>query len=212
MCQQHNLAESVAWMAIGRLEAGQTQSVVKAALGISQSWKVHSRIWNLFLETGNARRRSEQGRTRATTQNEDRYLTLTARRNATLLQQHLQRATGTRVSTQTVRNRLYHVGLHARRPMVCVSITAGHRAACRRWAQEHLKWGRTEWSNMLFTEESRFSVEPEKRRIIIWRERGTRNNPEFVHERVRFGGGGVMVWPVYLSMGAPACTLTGMEH
>ncbi|GFS62293.1 transposable element Tcb2 transposase [Trichonephila clavipes] len=37
--------------------------------------------------------------------------------NATLLQQHLRSATGTTVSTQTVRNRLYGVGLYARRPM-----------------------------------------------------------------------------------------------
>ncbi|GFV13747.1 transposable element Tcb2 transposase [Trichonephila clavipes] len=37
--------------------------------------------------------------------------------NATLLQQHLCSATGTTVSTQTVRNRLHGVGLYARRPM-----------------------------------------------------------------------------------------------
>ncbi|GBO09857.1 hypothetical protein AVEN_14774-1 [Araneus ventricosus] len=112
----------------------------------------------------------------------------------TLLKQHLQRATGTRDSTKTVRNRLYHVGLYARRLIVCISLTAGHRAARRRWAQEHLRWGRAVWSNVLFTDESRFIVQSDNRRIIIWRERGTRNNPAFVRERVRFGGGGVMVW------------------
>ncbi|GFV46243.1 transposable element Tcb2 transposase [Trichonephila clavipes] len=37
--------------------------------------------------------------------------------NATLLQQHLRSAAGTKVSTQTVRNRLHGVGLYARRPM-----------------------------------------------------------------------------------------------
>ncbi|GFV08280.1 transposable element Tcb2 transposase [Trichonephila clavipes] len=31
------------------------------------------------------------------------------------------------------------------------------------------------------------------RRIFIWRDRGSRNNPAFVHESVRFGGGGVLV-------------------
>ncbi|GFT71595.1 transposable element Tcb2 transposase [Trichonephila clavipes] len=36
---------------------------------------------------------------------------------ATDLQQHLRSATGTTVSTQTVRNRLPDVGLYARRPM-----------------------------------------------------------------------------------------------
>ncbi|GFY33384.1 transposable element Tcb2 transposase [Trichonephila clavipes] len=56
---------------------------------------------------------------------------LTARRhrnmNATLLQQHLHSATGTTVSTQTVRNRLHGVGLYARRSLVCVRLTSRHR-------------------------------------------------------------------------------------
>ncbi|GFT16732.1 transposable element Tcb2 transposase [Trichonephila clavipes] len=41
---------------------------------------------------------------------------------------------------------------------------------------------------------SRFSVHPDNRRIFIWRYRGSRNNPAFVHESVRFGGGGVLVY------------------
>ncbi|GFW54988.1 transposable element Tcb2 transposase [Trichonephila clavipes] len=79
--------------------------------------------------------------------------------NATLLQQHLRLATGTTVSTQTVRNRLHGIGLYACRPM-----------------------------------ESRFSVHPNNRRIFIWRECGNRNNPASLHESVRFGGGGVLVY------------------
>ncbi|GFY18367.1 uncharacterized protein TNCV_2395961 [Trichonephila clavipes] len=31
-------------------------------------------------------------------------------------------------------------------------------------------------------------------RIFIWRDRGSRNNPAFVHESVRFCGGGVLVY------------------
>ncbi|GFW44212.1 transposable element Tcb2 transposase [Trichonephila clavipes] len=88
-------------------------------------------IWNRFLETGSAGRRPRQGRRRAKTPNEDRYLVLTARRdrnmNATLLQQHLRSATGSTISTQSVRNRLHGVGLYARRPMVCIRLTSRHR-------------------------------------------------------------------------------------
>ncbi|GFT02103.1 transposable element Tcb2 transposase [Trichonephila clavipes] len=98
-------------------------------------------------KTGSAGRRPGQGRRRATTPNEDRYLVVTARRhrnmNATLPQQHLRSSTGTTVSTQIVRNRLHGVGLYARRPM---------------------------------------------------RDRGSRNNPAFVHESVRFGSGGMLVY------------------
>ncbi|GFV89519.1 transposable element Tcb2 transposase [Trichonephila clavipes] len=159
-----------AWRVVSRLEGGQTQAEVAQAIGVSQS--VISRIWNRFLETRSAGRRPGQGRRRATTPNEDRYLVLTAPRhrnmNATLLQQHLRSATDTTVSTQTVGNRLHGV--------------------------EHVNWRRNEWSNVLFTDESRFSVHSDDRRIFIWRDRGSRNNPSFVHESVRFGGGGVLVF------------------
>ncbi|GFT62277.1 transposable element Tcb2 transposase [Trichonephila clavipes] len=47
---------------------------------------------------------------------------------------------------------------------------------------------------VLFSDESRFSFHPDNRRIFIWRDRGSRNNPALVHESVRFGGGGVLVY------------------
>ncbi|GFW81801.1 transposable element Tcb1 transposase [Trichonephila clavipes] len=145
-----------------------------------------------------AGRRPGQGRRRATTPNEDRYLVLMARRhqnmNATLLQQHLRSGTRTTVSTQTVRNRLPGVVLYAHRPMVFVRLTSRHRHDRREWATEHVNWRRKEWSNVLFSDESRFSVHPDNRRIFSWRDRASRNNPAFVHQSVKFGGGGVLVY------------------
>ncbi|GFV49063.1 transposable element Tcb2 transposase [Trichonephila clavipes] len=122
MSERSHVTDSEAWRVVGRLEGGQTQAQVAQAIGVSQS--VISRIWNRFMETESAGRRPGQGRRRATTPNEYRYLVLAARRhrnmNATLHQQHLRSATGTTVSTQIVRNRLHGVGLYARRPLVCV--------------------------------------------------------------------------------------------
>ncbi|GFX88945.1 hypothetical protein TNCV_2478281 [Trichonephila clavipes] len=57
--------------------------------------------------------------------------------NATQLQRQLPLATGRKMSSQTVRNRLHEGGLYARRPMVCIPLTPRHRAARRRWAAEH---------------------------------------------------------------------------
>ncbi|GFS74917.1 transposable element Tcb2 transposase [Trichonephila clavipes] len=172
MSKRSHLTNSEAWRVVGRLEGGQTQAEVAKAIGVSQN--VISRIWNRFLETGSAGRRPGQGRRWATTPNEDRYLVLPALRhrnmNATLLQQHLRSATGTTVSTQTVRNRFHGVGLYARRSMVCVRLTSRHRRDRRECATEHVNWRRNEWSNLLFSDESRFSVHPDNRRIFIWRD------------------------------------------
>ncbi|GFX87073.1 transposable element Tcb2 transposase [Trichonephila clavipes] len=144
----------------------------RSHLADSEAWRVVG-SGTVFLETGSASRRPGQGRRWATMPNEDCYLVLTARRhrnmNSTLLQQHLRSATGTTVSTQTVRNRLHGVGMYARRPMVCVGLASRHRRDRREWATEHVNWRRNEWSNVLFPDESRFSVHPDNRRIFIWR-------------------------------------------
>ncbi|GFY23194.1 transposable element Tcb2 transposase [Trichonephila clavipes] len=103
-------------------------------------------------------RRPGAGRPRATTSTDDRYIQLTARRNrtenATQLQRQLLLATGRRVSSQTVRNRLHEGGLYAHRSMVCIPLTPHHRAARRRWAAEHRDWEQHDWSQVLFTDES----------------------------------------------------------
>ncbi|GFU92685.1 transposable element Tcb1 transposase [Trichonephila clavipes] len=45
-----------------------------------------------------------------------------------------------------------------------------------------------------FSGESRFSFHPNNRRIFIWRDCGSRNNPASVHESVRFGSGVVLLY------------------
>ncbi|GFV59666.1 transposable element Tc3 transposase [Trichonephila clavipes] len=49
-----------------------------------------------------------------------------------------------------------------------------------------------EWGRVLFTDESRFSLSSDSHRILIWRERGSRNHPSNIIER--YGGCGVLVW------------------
>ncbi|GFX25299.1 transposable element Tc3 transposase [Trichonephila clavipes] len=43
-------------------------------------------------------------------------------------------------------------------------------------------------------DESRFSLSSDSHRILIWRERGSRNHPSNIIERERYGGRGVLVW------------------
>ncbi|GFT17092.1 transposable element Tcb2 transposase [Trichonephila clavipes] len=123
---------------------------------------------------------------------------LTAHRNrtenATQLQRQLLLATRRRVSNQTVRNRLHEEGLYALMPMVCIPLTPRHRAARRKWAAEHRDWEQHDWSQVLFTDESRFSLECDTRHVLVWRDRGTRNNPAFVRERSQYRRAGWMVW------------------
>ena len=84
------------------------------------------------------------GRPKATTAIDDRCVWILARRNpetnATMLNNAFRAATGRRVSTQTLRNRLHDVQLHSRRPWRGPHLTPRHHAAWYKWAQKHAEW------------------------------------------------------------------------
>ncbi|GFY07634.1 transposable element Tcb1 transposase [Trichonephila clavipes] len=106
--------------------------------------------------------RTHTGRLRVTTSNEDRYLAVTAKRNrrstASDLSHQLSSATGTTVSRQTVYRRLGNIGLYARRHVRCVPLTATHCRLRLTWSSEHALWTPQEWSCVMFSDVSRFSL------------------------------------------------------
>ncbi|GFT35975.1 transposable element Tcb2 transposase [Trichonephila clavipes] len=93
-----------------------------------------------------------------------------------------------------VARRLHGGGLFARRPVRCVPLTPAHRRRRSLWCREHRNWRDNKWERVLFTDESRFSLISDSHRILIWRERGSRNHPSNIIERDRYGGRGVLVW------------------
>ncbi|GFX65414.1 transposable element Tcb2 transposase [Trichonephila clavipes] len=121
------------------------------------------------------------GRPRGTTPADDRYIVLQARRNrrqtAGEIARHTTQATGRPISRSTVTRRLHSGGLFARRPVRCVPLTSAHRRRRSLWCREHRNWRDNEWGRVLFTDESRFSLSSDSHRILIWRERGSRNHP-----------------------------------
>ncbi|GBO03549.1 Cubilin, partial [Araneus ventricosus] len=62
------------------------------------------------------------------------------------------------------------------------------------WSREHALWTPQQWSCVMFSDESRFSLQSDSRRTFIWRAPGTRYHQENTIERHRYGGAGWLVW------------------
>ncbi|GFS88461.1 transposable element Tcb1 transposase [Trichonephila clavipes] len=110
------------------------------------------------------------------------------------LSRQLSSATDTTVARQTVHRRLGHIGLYARRLVRCVPLTATHCRLRLNWSREHALWIPQQWSCVMFSDESRFSLQSDSRRTLIWRAPGTRYYQENTIERHRYGGAGWLVW------------------
>ncbi|GFY16693.1 transposable element Tcb2 transposase [Trichonephila clavipes] len=188
---------------IGKLEEGRSVTSVAAEFGIAQS--IVSRHWRQFQTTGTAIRGFSSGRPRGTTPADDRYIVLQARRNrrqtAGEIARHTTQATGRPIYRvlpwpQYPPHPFYlHGGRQfARRPVRCVPLTPAHRRRRSLWCREHRNWRDNEWGRVLFTDENRFSLSSDSHRILLWRERGSRNHPSNIIERDRYVGRGVLVW------------------
>ncbi|GFW42697.1 transposable element Tcb2 transposase [Trichonephila clavipes] len=196
MSQRRRLPNSLRWRAVGWMEMGLSQADAARRLNVSRS--VVQRVWNQYQSEDSVSRRPVPGQPRATTPAEDRFLALSARRRRTttvpqLVADHFQ-ASGRRISATTVRNRLHNAGLYARRPVVCVPLNGWQRRNRLCWAREHVSWTQQQWASVLFTDESRFTMESDSGRLLIWREQRTRYHQSNTVERHSYRGGGTLVW------------------
>uniref|UniRef100_A0A3P8TVV3 Transposase Tc1-like domain-containing protein n=1 Tax=Amphiprion percula TaxID=161767 RepID=A0A3P8TVV3_AMPPE len=154
-----------------RLQVGSRQSDVACELGVSQS--VISRFAARHKTTGSVWDRPRSGAPRVMDRNDDQYLrtyALTHRyATATQLQACLREVRGTRVSRQTIRNRLHCFGLNARQPLQVTPLTPRHRRDHLQWAQEHVTWTMQQWSTVLFTGECRVTLHRNDAHQHCWR-------------------------------------------
>ncbi|GFX91508.1 transposable element Tcb1 transposase [Trichonephila clavipes] len=167
---------------IGRLEWGRTQLEVSEEFGIARS--VLSRLWQRFQNDGNVSRCYSTGRPRVTTPKEDRYIYLGSYCQKKQTEHSIRPVSSALFSylydgfkadrVQTLR----HIGLYARRPVRCVSLTATHCRLRLTWSREHALWTPQQWSCVMFSDESRFGLQSDSRRTLIWRAPGTRYHQE----------------------------------
>ncbi|GFV01926.1 HTH_Tnp_Tc3_2 domain-containing protein [Trichonephila clavipes] len=98
------------------------------------------------------------------------YLAVTAKRNrqstASDLSRQLSSATVTTVSRQTVYRRLGHIGLYARRPVRSIPLTATNCHLRLTWSRDDALWTPQQWSCVMFSDESRFSLQSDSRRTF----------------------------------------------
>ena len=129
---------------------------------------------------------------------EDRFIVRQARTQPMASLSSIQRHTGalqvSPVSRSTIARRLAEQGLHSRRPFRRLPLTVRHRRLRLQFCEERQTWTAEEWRRIVFSDESRFCVDTDDRRIRVWRTTGQRTNTNYTIERHTARIGGILVW------------------
>ncbi|GFX64739.1 transposable element Tcb1 transposase [Trichonephila clavipes] len=91
-------------------------------------------------------------------------------------------------------DRVQTLRTHARMPVRRVPLTTTHCCMRLTWSREHALWTPQQWFCVMFSDESRFSLQSDSHRTLIWRAPGTRYHQGNTIERHRYGGAGWLVW------------------
>ncbi|RZC36418.1 HTH Tnp Tc3 2 and/or DDE 3 domain containing protein [Asbolus verrucosus] len=98
------------------------------------------------------------------------------------------------ISLPTVRNRLREDNIQARVPRRATLLTRLHRIARLAFVSEHVNWNIGDWQNVIFSDESRFRLYANDKRMPVYRRPGEQYLQCNFVSNVNFGGGSVMVW------------------
>ncbi len=169
------------------MESGMAARAVARCLNVHES--IMSRLRNKYQETNSTRDRARSGRPRVISPAQDNHIRLRYLRNRELTAASTARETpGThnpRISEHTVRRRRREAGLRCRRPYFGMVPTDDRRRRRLQWGGNYRDWNINHWSQVLFTDESRFCLPRADGRTRVWRRPGERYSHAALVQRER---------------------------
>ena len=182
--------------ALGMIQGGMSRREIARRMQCSPS--TITRLAQRHQQTGSLNDRPRPGRQREMTPQQDRYIILQHLRDRFRTAVQTSRETVgvhcRRIGASTVRRRLRHNGLRARRPFRGNMLTPQRRRNRLVWTQQRQRWAHRQWSSVLWSDESRFHLRHSDGRTRVWRRRGERYVDPCIQETDHWGGGSVMIW------------------
>ena len=181
---------------IAALQCGTSQAEV------ARSFKLSRQLVSAWNKAYNKRKSVENkprsGRPKKTTSKEDRLIkklsTSDVRKSAVQIKNELQENYDLAIHVSTVKRRLKEFGLHGRRPTKKPLISAKNRKLRLAFAKKFRSWTSSEWSKVLWSDESKFNLVSSDGIRYVRRPVNKRFDVRYQIPTVKHGGGNVMVW------------------
>lgn len=161
---------------------------------------------NRFKETKTNVDRPGRGRFEILSSSEKQHIKLISKRDRTkhvpIITEEFNSGRDRKISNTAVRKCLLKWGLKgrvaAKKPLLRKQNIVKRLA----FAKEHVHWSNDQWAKVLFSDESKFEIFGNKRRLFIRRFEGERFKKYCLQPTVKHGGGSVMVWGAISAKGS----------
>jgi transposase len=181
-------------MIVGSYKALQSERKVADLLKYSKS-TVHKILHD--FNNGLTKPASRSGRPKVTSVQGDRIIRRVARKNRRCslaeIREEVNKSIPVTLSLRTVQRRLHAFGIYSHSARKVPLISSTNRRARVFWAKEHLTWPLDRWKQILWSDESRFTIFQADGRLNVWREAHERYQPACM-QHIDRRGSGIMVW------------------
>ncbi|GFU74107.1 transposable element Tcb1 transposase [Trichonephila clavipes] len=155
------------------------------------------RICDGWIQEGTMDRRGRSHPPQGTTLRENRQIVGMAVTDRSVtsrtIAQQIESVTPHSVSARTIGRHLQQRGLSVRRPLLGLPLTQNHRRLLTSGAMKEGLWA-AEWSEVVFTDESRICLQHHVGRIRFWRHRGERMLNSCAMHHHTGPAPGIIVW------------------
>ena len=135
-----------------------------------------------------------RGRKKKTTPHEDRRIVREVKKKGRTSTKEIKESLNLSVSEKTIGRRLKAAGYISSYERKKPHISPKNKKKRLAFAKEHLSKPIQFWSNVLWTDESKFELFGSKKRERVWRKSGEALLERNVKMTRKFGGGNIMVW------------------
>ena len=184
-------------------EQGVSQRQIAAQLHCSHT--AVQKVVRKYRSTGSVEDLPKSGRPQVLTAREKRIAVNLSKKDrfrpATSIRDDLETNYGTSVSVATIKRTLVNAGMHGRIARRKPYLSRVNRKRRLRFALQHKNWSVEDWSQIIFSDESKFQLYKSNGRTYVRRSVGEALDPKCVQQTVKHGGGNVMVWGAFTFLG-----------
>jgi len=186
---------------IGRWEAGQTTREIANAVGRTQTQV--QRAIKAYREKGQITVLSRSGRPKSLTDRDSRTLKRIVIKNrftpAREITNILNETTDNPICDRTIRNYLHEEGYYSRAALRKPFVSEVNRKKRFSWCRERKNWNVDDWSNIIWSDESKFNLHHSDGRQRVWRVPKEKYDVDCLIPTFKHGGGGIMVWGCFVN-------------